>query len=52
MNRDIILGIIIIVCGLCFMSYLIVWSRRTIKQIAKKQPGSIREIVKELHRGK
>lgn len=52
MDRDIILGIIIIVGGLCFISYLIFWSRRTIDRIASKRLSSIREIVKEFHHGR
>jgi hypothetical protein len=52
MDRDIILGIIIIVCGLCFISYLIFWSRRTINRIANKRLSSIREIVKEFRHGR
>ena len=52
MDYDIILGMIIIGGGLCFMSYLIFWSRRTIERIARKQPGSIRQILQEFHHGR
>ena len=49
MTRDILLGIVIIVCGLGFMTSLILWSRNTIRRIAKTQSGSLREIMEELH---
>ena len=52
MDRDIILGIIVIVGGLCFISYLNFWSRRTIDRIARKRLSSIREIIKEFRHGR
>ena len=52
MTRDIFLGIIIIVGGLGFMTYLILWSRNTIRRITKTQSGSLREIMEELHHGR
>lgn len=51
MPNDALLGILIIAFGLGLMTYLILWSRKTIKRIARKQPGSLREIVKEFHNG-
>ena len=52
MDRDIILGGIIIFLGLGFITYLTIWSRRTIERIANKKLNSIREIIKELHNGR
>jgi hypothetical protein len=52
MTRDITLGILIIVLGLGGMTSLILWSRNTIRRIAKMQSGSLREIMKELHHGR
>lgn len=52
MDKDTILGIFIIAFGLGFMTYLLIWSRRTIGRIAKKNSGSIREILKDLEHGK
>ena len=52
MERDIILGMIIIFVGLGFMTYLIWWSRRMVDRIAGKHLSSIREIVKELNHDK
>ena len=52
MNNDSLVGIFIIVCGLGLMTYLILWSRKTIKRIASKQLHSLRDILKELHHGR
>jgi Trk-type K+ transport system membrane component len=52
MNNDSLIGILIIVCGLGFMTYLILWSRKTMQRIARKQLHSLRDILKELHHGR
>ena len=52
MTRDILLGIVIIVTGLGFMTYLILWSRNAIRRIANTPSGSLREIMKELYHGR
>mgnify|MGYP001369199428 CR=1 FL=1 len=52
MERDILLGILLIVSGLSCMTYLILWSRKMIERIAERHLTSVRDIVKELHHGK
>jgi len=52
MNVDSILGIIIITSGLCFITYITLWSRRAIKRIENETSGSLREILKELYHGR
>lgn len=52
MTRDMIVGTVLIVGGLGCMTYLILWSRNTIRRIAKMQSGTLREIMKELHHGR
>ena len=48
MDKDIIIGVAIIILGLSFLIYLVWWSKRTIELIAKKRLASAREITKEL----
>jgi len=52
MDKDIIIGCILIICSLGFISYIVFWSRRTIDFIARKKMTSLREIVKVLHERK
>jgi hypothetical protein len=51
MTRDMIIGMCIIAGGLCCMTYLILWSRKTIRRIADMSSGTLRDIQKELHHG-
>jgi hypothetical protein len=46
------LGIIIIVGGISFLTFVVLWSRRTIETIFKKKLRSIREILNELKNGR
>jgi len=52
MNLEIILGIIIIVGGIGFMTYLVYWSRKAINQIADKDLNSAREIIGNFANGR
>ena len=48
MEKDAIIGSIIIGGALVFITYLTFWSRRTIERIAKKNFSSVREILKDI----
>jgi hypothetical protein len=45
---DTTLGVIIIFGGIFFITFVVLWSRRTIGMISKKKLRSIREILDEL----
>jgi hypothetical protein len=49
MDRDVIIGCILVLASLGVMSALLVWSRRTIDRIAVRGLRSAREIEKELN---
>jgi hypothetical protein len=49
MSFDAIVGTIVIIIGLVFLTVLVIWSRRTIDLIAAKKLRSLREILKELN---
>lgn len=49
MDMDAVLGIIIIAGAVGLITYLTFWSKCTIERIAKKNLGSVREILKDLH---
>ena len=49
MERDTILGCILLACALGFITYLTFWSRKTIEFIARKKSRSTREILKKLN---
>jgi hypothetical protein len=51
MDFDTTLGVIIIAGGVFFLTFVVLWSRRTIEMISKKKPRSIREILTELKNG-
>ena len=51
MDLDTILGIILITGAVGLITYLTFWTRSTIDRIAKKNLGSVREILKDLHDG-
>jgi len=48
MDRDSLLGCIIVVVALSSITYLVLWSRRTIERIARKRLSSVREILEDL----
>lgn len=52
MDFDTTLGVIIIAGGVIFLTFVVLWSRRTIEMISKKKLRSIREILTELKNGK
>jgi len=52
MDRDILLGSILIACALGILIGLVAWSRHIIDTIARKKLGSARDIVRELRNGK
>jgi hypothetical protein len=52
MDFDTTLGVIIITGGVFFITFVVLWSRRTIEMISKKKLRSIRDILNELKNGK
>jgi len=51
-ERDALIGCVIIAGSLAVLTYLVLWSRRAIDRIADSSSSSAREIVKELSRGR
>jgi hypothetical protein len=49
---DTTLGVIIISSGVFFITFVVLWSRKTIGMISKKKLNSIREIMNELKNGR
>ena len=49
MEKDAVLGCILIACALGFIAYLTLWSSKTIEFIARKKSSTTREILKELN---
>ncbi len=49
MDKDTILGIILICGSLSLITYLTVWTKATIERIDKKNLTTAREILKDLH---
>ena len=52
MDKDIIIGIIIIAGAIGLITYLTFWSKRTIERIDKKKLKTAREILKDLQNGR
>lgn len=48
MGSDVIIGFIIIFVALCFITYLVLRSRKTIEMIHKKRLNSAREIIQSI----
>ena len=48
MNGEILLGCLVLGAALCIVTYLVLWSRRTIDRIAESDARSAREIEKEV----
>ncbi|MGA1839977.1 MAG: hypothetical protein ACMUIU_05055 [bacterium] len=51
MEKNVILGTIITGAALGFITYITFWSKKTIERIAKKNLGSVREILKDIQDG-
>jgi hypothetical protein len=51
MDRDTLIGCILVAGALGCLTYLLFWSRRTINRIARHGYRSAREIRRELHDG-
>ena len=49
MNKDIIIGCIILILTLGFIAYIVIRSRRIIEKIKEKKLRSAREIIKEIN---
>ena len=49
MDRDILIGCLIIAGALGSLTYLLLWSLRTINRISENGYRSMREIMKDLH---
>lgn len=52
MDFDTTLGIILISGGILFLTFVVLWSRKTIETISKKKLHSIREILNEIKNGR
>ena len=52
MDLNLIIGLAIIVLAYGFTFYLIVYSRRSIEKIDKKNLNNVKEILRELHHGR
>ena len=50
MDKDIVIGCLLVAGALGLVTYLVLWSRRAIDRIAANDRRSTREIVKELRR--
>ena len=50
MDREVLAGFAVVAGALGVLTYLVLWSRRTIEHIARKGLGSAREILKDLKR--
>jgi hypothetical protein len=48
MNKDILIGSVLIFLSLGFILYIVLWSRRTIERIKKKKLQSAREIIQDI----
>ena len=51
MDVNAVVGCVLIVAALGLLTYLVLWSRRTIDRIAGSDGRSAREIDRELRRG-
>ncbi|MBU1076650.1 MAG: hypothetical protein KKH98_05115 [Spirochaetes bacterium] len=48
MDKDIVIGCILIAGAIGFLTFIVLWSRRMINFICDKGPTSARKIIKEL----
>ena len=51
MNTDIAIGCVVVAAAVGLVTYLVLWSRRTIDRIAQSDSSTAREIVNELRGG-
>jgi len=49
MDKNIIIGSIIVIVSLGFMAYIVLWSRKMLERIKRKKLRSAREIIKEIN---
>ena len=49
METNLVLGCVVLGAAAALLTYLMVWSRRTIDRIAHKRFGTAREIMRELN---
>lgn len=49
MNRETIIGCIIIFLALGIMTYLVIWANHMINKIGKSGPSSARKLTKEMN---
>ncbi len=49
MPKDLIVGSIVVILSLGFMTYIVFWSRKTIEKIKRKKLHSAREIIKGMN---
>jgi len=49
-DREVAAGFTVVAAALGVLTYLVLWSRRTIERIARKGLGSAREILKDRNR--
>lgn len=49
MDTTLIVGCVVIAGALSLITYLVLWSRRSVERIARNGFGSVREIDRELH---
>ena len=52
MELNAVIGAVVIAGGIGFMTFLVLWSRKTIQKIADKHLHSAREIMEELRNDK
>jgi len=51
MEKDAILGVIVLIASLSFLTYLTLWSGRALRRIHSKGPATARELLKEHRHG-
>ena len=52
MDLNAVIGAAVIAAGIGFMTYLVLWSRKTIQKIAEKDLNSAREIIGDFRNGR
>lgn len=49
MDKNLVLGIVIIIAALSFNTFLVFYSRHLIERISRMKHTTVRDIMKELH---
>jgi len=49
MYKDVIIGSIVVIVSLGFITYIVFWSRKSIEKIKRKKLHSAREIIKGMN---